>query len=68
MRQQPTWRSGARRPDRHAGREPKGAIALPCFRVIATELQMRKLTGRTPDMTPGIKNIGHTRLKPGMSR
>ena len=36
------------------------AIALPCFRVIATELQMRKLTGRTPDMTPGIKNIGHT--------
>jgi hypothetical protein len=35
---------------------------------MATELQMRKLTGRTPDMTPGIKNIGHTRLKPGMSR
>jgi len=29
------WRSGARRPDSNAGREPKGAIALPVFRVLA---------------------------------
>jgi hypothetical protein len=31
------------------------------FRVMATELQLRKLTSRTPDMTPGMKNTG----KPG---
>ena len=37
--QQPPWRSGARRPDSSAGREPKGAIALPCFQVMAAELQ-----------------------------
>ncbi|WP_237764442.1 hypothetical protein, partial [Enterobacter hormaechei] len=36
--QRPPWRSGARRPDSNAGREPKGAIALPCFRVMAAEL------------------------------
>lgn len=29
------WRSGARRPDGAAGREPKGAIALPVFIVLA---------------------------------
>jgi hypothetical protein len=29
VRQQPTWRSGARRPDRHAGREPKGPSPCP---------------------------------------
>ncbi|WP_207543814.1 hypothetical protein, partial [Enterobacter roggenkampii] len=62
------WRSGARRPDRHAGREPKGAIALPCFRVMATELQLKKLTGRTPDMTPGMKNTGKTRPKSDTGR
>ena len=52
--QQPPWRSGARRPDSSAGREPKGAIALPCFRVMAiTELQRRKITSRTPVMIAG---------------
>ncbi|PJD16823.1 hypothetical protein B9Q22_20720, partial [Enterobacter roggenkampii] len=67
--QQPPWRSGARRPDSNAGREPKGAIALPCFWVMSiTELQLRKLTSRTPDMTPGMKNTGKTRLKPGTGR
>ena len=69
MRQRPPWRSGARRPDRHAGREPKGAIALPVHLVmVITELQLRKLTGRTPDMTTRMKNIGNTRLTPGMRR
>ena len=29
------WRSGARRPDGAAGREPKGAIALPLILVMA---------------------------------
>jgi len=48
--QQPPWRSGARRPDSSAGREPKGAIALPCFSVMATDLQLEKLTSRTPVM------------------
>jgi hypothetical protein len=33
-----------------------------------TELQLRKLTSRTPDMTPGMKNTGKTRLKPGTGR
>lgn len=68
VRQRPPWRSGARRPDSSAGREPKGTIALPCFRVMATELQLRKLTSRTPDMTPGMKNTEKTRLKPGTGR
>ncbi len=54
VRQQPPWRSGARRPDSSAGREPKGAIALPCFRVMPiTELQLRKLTSRMPVMIAG---------------
>jgi hypothetical protein len=35
---------------------------------MATELQLRKLTSRTPDMTPGMKNTGKTRLKPGTGR
>ncbi|RNT50001.1 hypothetical protein B9059_000040, partial [Enterobacter roggenkampii] len=52
--QRPPWRSGARRPDSSAGREPKGAIALPCFSVMAiTELQQRKLTSRMPVMIAG---------------
>ncbi|KTI45741.1 hypothetical protein ASV04_16340, partial [Enterobacter hormaechei subsp. xiangfangensis] len=51
--QRPPWRSGARRPDSSAGREPKGAIALPCFRVMATELQLSKLTSRTTVMITG---------------
>lgn len=66
--QQPPWRSGARRPDRHAGREPKGAIALPVFWVMATEPQLKKLTGRTPDMTPGMKSTGKTRPKSDTGR
>lgn len=45
------WRSGARRPDGAAGREPKGAIVLPVFLVLAitdTEQQLRILTSKTP--------------------
>jgi hypothetical protein len=37
--------------DRHAGREPKVAIALPVFWFMATELQSGELTGRTPFKT-----------------
>jgi hypothetical protein len=36
--------------------------------MVITELQLRKLTGRTPDMTTRMKNIGNTRLTPGMRR
>jgi hypothetical protein len=35
---------------------------------MATELQLRKLTSRTTDMMPGMKNTGKTRLKPDTGR
>jgi hypothetical protein len=31
---------------------------------MATGLQRRKITSRTTDMTPGMKNTGKARLKP----
>ena len=38
------WRSGARRPDGAAGREPKGAIALPVFIVLAILVTLADIT------------------------
>nr|MXV05532.1 hypothetical protein [Enterobacter sp. ABFQC] len=38
------WRSGARRPDGAAGREPKGAIALPVFIVLAILATLADIT------------------------
>jgi hypothetical protein len=35
---------------------------------MATEPQLKKLTSRTPDMTPGMKSTGKTRLKSDTGR
>lgn len=44
------WRSGARRPDRHAGREPKGAIALPVFLVMAILVKLADIVVIWPEI------------------